>query len=196
FPRQAKYHFRCGDRVRIDPVDVSERFSAHVMIDTDQEAILEAFQPRAMNAVAFEDNRSLIASYNTIRLHHLIGKRKRAVNARNAIVQHNIGVFAHRAQHLTEGKSRSDGITVGTSMRRQHETFALSDLPQHILKHVAMPCFHWHPYVACYAFSPGLTILPLELCPVRRGPGENTTRVRAGSPTARLTRDVYIHARL
>jgi hypothetical protein len=127
----------------IDPVDVGEGASAHVMVNADEETIFEAFQPGAMNAVALEYDGRLITTGYAIRLHHFVGKRQRTVDARNAIVQNDIRLLAHGAKHLAAGQRRSDGVAVGPGMRRQHEALVLSDLPQYVFEHVAMASLHF-----------------------------------------------------
>ena len=100
FARQAEDHFRGGDGVRIDPVDIGEGSSADVVVDADENTILETFEASAMNAVAFQNDRRLVTAHDAARMHDLIGKREGAVDAGDAIVQNNIGVLAHGAQHL------------------------------------------------------------------------------------------------
>ena len=75
------------------------------MVDADQEAVLEARKPRAVNAVTLQNNGGLVISLGRVRLDHLIRERQRAVDARHRIVQHYIGLLAHGAQQLTAGQS-------------------------------------------------------------------------------------------
>jgi hypothetical protein len=76
FPRQPKNHFRRRHGMRIDPVHVGERPPADMMINADQKPVFQAFEPRAVNAVAFQNNRRFVTARSRARLHHLIGKRQ------------------------------------------------------------------------------------------------------------------------
>ena len=111
------------------------------MVNADQNPVFQTFEARAMNAVAFQNDCRFVTSRDATGLHHLIGKRKRTVDARNTVVQNNIGLLAHGAQNLAAGERRPHGIAVGPGVRSQHESLVLSDLPEHILD-VAMPFFH------------------------------------------------------
>src|SRR5271166_1475385 len=160
--------------MRIDPVHVRERTPADMMIDTDQKAVFESLEPRAMDAVALKNNRRFVTAQDATRLHHLIRKRKRTVNPGNPIVKNDIRLLANLAQNLAARERRSHGIAIGTSVRRQHEPLVLSDLPEYILQHVAMPCVHLRPYAPYFVFSPAPTTLRhvLYLAPPDRD--ENT----------------------
>ena len=121
FARQAKHHLCRGYRMRIDPVHVREGPSADVMIDADQKAVLQALQPRAVDAVTFQNDRGFVIPAHAIGLQHLIRKGQGTINSRDAIMQHHIGLLAHGAQNLAAGQRRSDGISIGARMRRKHE---------------------------------------------------------------------------
>jgi hypothetical protein len=133
FARQAEHHFRCSNGVRIDPVHVGEGTSADVMIDADEKTIFETFEARPVNAVAFENDYRFVSADNAVRLDNLVSEWERTVDARNAIVKHNVGVLAHGAQNLAAGKRRSDGVAIRPGVRGQHETIVLSDLPEYIV---------------------------------------------------------------
>src|SRR5208337_2070132 len=186
FPRQPEDHFRGGHGVRINPVHVGKRTSADMMVDADQKPVLQPLEPRAVNAVALQNNRRIVTAHNLARLHHLVGERQRTVNARDAVVQYNVGVLAHGAQHLAAGQRRSYGVAVRTGVRRQHESLMLSNLPQHVRKHVAMPFFHRIPCGPCFSFSSSraLAVLPPAPFPAPRGPAGNTIPERASDVIA------------
>ncbi len=151
FPRQPENHFRRGHGMGIDPVHMRKRTPADMMVDADQEPIFQPLEPGAVNAVTLQNDRRLVVAQHAAGLHNLIGERKRTVDARDAIVQHNIGMLAHRAQNLAAGQRRSDRIAVGTGVRGQHESLVLSDLPENILD-AAMPFFHRVPCLSCFVF--------------------------------------------
>src|SRR5258708_28216276 len=135
FARQAKHHFSSSHSLRIDPVHIRERPAADVMIDADEEAVFEALQPGAMNAVTLENNRGVVVAGNSVGLQHLICKRQRAIDSRYAIVQYHIGLLAHGAQHLAARQRRSNGIAIRTRVRSQHESISLFDMSKNILQH-------------------------------------------------------------
>ena len=74
-----------------------------------------------MNAVAFKNNGCLVAAGDSIRVYDLISKGERAIDTRDRVMEHDIGVFTHRAQDLAAGERRPDGVSVGTGMRCQNE---------------------------------------------------------------------------
>ena len=100
FPSQAVDHFRSGNRLRVNPIDVSKLSPTQVMINVDEKLLLQPLQPGALDAVTFQDDGSIVISVHPIRFHHGIGKGQRLVDAWNTVVQNNIGVFAHGAQNL------------------------------------------------------------------------------------------------
>ena len=106
-----------------------------MMIDADQKAVFQAFQPRAVNAVTLQNDRRFIIAGNAIGLQHLIGERQRAIDPRHAIVQHHVGLLPHGAQNLAARQRRSNGVAIGPRVRRQHEPVALLDLLENILQH-------------------------------------------------------------
>src|SRR5205807_10046281 len=53
---QAKNHFAGCTRCGINPVDMCERTTAYVMVDADQEALFETFEPGALDAVTLQNN--------------------------------------------------------------------------------------------------------------------------------------------
>ena len=61
-PRQTEHHFSRGHSVGIDPVHVGKGTAADVMVDADQDTIFQSLEPRAMDAVALENNGRLIAA--------------------------------------------------------------------------------------------------------------------------------------
>ena len=154
----------------IDPVDVGERTSADMMIDADQKAIFETVEAGAMDAVALKNDRGLVAASDAAGLHHFIRKWKRPVDAGYAVVQHDVGLLAHRAQNLAAGERRTDSVAIRPGVRCQHESFVLSDLPEYVFEHVARPSLHWIPCGVCVFFLPAPTILRPALflfCPVQ-----------------------------
>jgi len=99
-----------------------------MVIDADQKLIFQSLKPGAMDAVTFQYDGGFIPAGHTVCLHNLIGKRQGAINAGDSVVQNDIRLLAHFAQNLAAGERRSDGIAIGTRVRREHESFALSDL--------------------------------------------------------------------
>ena len=114
-----------------------------MMIDADQEAVFQALQAGAVNAVTFQNDRRLVVAGNPIGLHHLIGKRQGAIDPRHAIVQHHVGLLPHGTQNLAARQRRPNGVAIGPGMRGKHESVALLDLMENVLQ---------HPYAF---FSPG-----------------------------------------
>jgi hypothetical protein len=128
--------------MRVDPIHVRERTSADVVIDTDEEPIFQTAEPGSVNAVAFQQDGRLVVSTDVISLHNLIREGKRAIDARHAIVQHNVGMLSQRAKNLAAGQGRSDRVTIRPSVRREHEAVALLDLMENINQHrYAFPAF-------------------------------------------------------
>jgi hypothetical protein len=121
--------------VGIDPIYVREGATAYVVIDADEEAILQTFETRAMNAVAFQNDGGLVSTSDPVGLDNFVGEGKRTINARNAVVQNDIGLLAHGPQDLAAGKGGANGVTIGTRVRSEHEALALFDLPEYVLKH-------------------------------------------------------------
>src|SRR4029077_1330707 len=60
---------------------------------------------------------------------------QRTINSRHAIVEHHVGLLAHRTQDLAARQRRSDGVAIGPSVRSKHEAVALFDLLENILQH-------------------------------------------------------------
>src|SRR5262249_27324541 len=85
--------FPGGNRLRLDPIHVREVLAAKVMIDVDQEAILEPFEPRALNAVAFEQDRGIVIAIHPFRMTCSFGKWKLLINPRNSTVQKYFGLL-------------------------------------------------------------------------------------------------------
>src|ERR1700722_2571247 len=104
--------------------------------------ILQSLEPRPVNAVALQNDGCFVAPHHATRLHHLVGKRKRAVNSWDAVVENDIRLLTHGAKNLAAGQRRTNGIAVRASMRRQHESLVLSDLPEYVFEHVAMAALH------------------------------------------------------
>ena len=67
-PRQFIDQFAGGDRSGIDPVYVRKCVAALVVIDVNQELPFEAFQPGALNVVAFEKDDSVVVAVDAVRL--------------------------------------------------------------------------------------------------------------------------------
>jgi hypothetical protein len=122
----------------VDPIDIREWPAAQVMIDTDQKSGLQTLESGALNAVAFEDDRSLVIAIYPIGLHHAIGKRQPLVDARNRIIEHDIGFFAKAAKNFTTSKSGPDGIAIWAGMRSEHEAVPLFDVIENFPQHNAM----------------------------------------------------------
>src|SRR5580765_2257205 len=158
----------------IDPVHVGEGTSADMVVDADEESIFEAFKSRAMDAVAFENDGGFVVACHSTGLNHLIGKWKGLVDARYAVMQNYISLLPHLAQNLTAGEGRTDRVAVGTSVGRQHETLALSDLPEDVLKHTVRPSPREILCDFCCASLRALTIVRPELYLARRGQDGNT----------------------
>ena len=165
--------------MRINPVHVRKRPPADVMIDADQKMVLQSFQPSSMDAIAFENNGSLVTSRDAIGLHNLVRERKRAINAGNTIVKNDVCLLAQAAQDLATGERGSHRIAIRAGVRGQHEPLVLSDVTQHIFEHVATPSPHRLPCALYFVFWPAATNLPPELWPVRRDPTGSTTPAHA-----------------
>ena len=103
--------------MRINPIHVCEGPAAYMMINADQEAIFQTFQPGAVDAIAFQNNRRLIITVDPIGLQHLIGEREGAINPRHSVVQHHIGLLSHGAQYLATSQRRSNGIPIRPRVR-------------------------------------------------------------------------------
>jgi hypothetical protein len=67
-----------------------------------------------------------------VRLHDLIGERKRTVDAGHSIVQNNVSLLTHGAQNLAASQRRSDCVAIGPGVRRQHKSFVLSNLTEYV----------------------------------------------------------------
>src|SRR5580700_8161388 len=112
-------------------------------------------------------------------------------------MQHNISLFAHGTQNLAAGQRGADSVSIGTGMRRQHESFALSDLPKNIFEHVAMPSLHWAScslslYSAlCCAFSPAPAIVLPAPAHARHDRAEKTTPELASAACGPPVRGEY-----
>src|SRR5581483_1666211 len=183
FTSQTKNHLGGRRSMKNNTVDMRERTAADMVIDADQEMTFQAFEPRAVDAVTLENNGGLVAAGDAVSLHDLIGKWKRAVDARNAVVQHDIGVLAHGAQTLAASQRGTDRVAVRAGVRGQHEALVLPDLPKHILQHlVTSP--PPHPWGPCLASGRVAAVVPHEPWPAPRGRAGSTTRERAVSAAA------------
>src|SRR5438105_15146079 len=100
---QAKNHFAGCTRCGINPVDMCERTTAYVMVDADQEALLETFEPGALDAVTLQNNGCFILPVDVVCLNHGVSKRKWPVDPRHSIAEHDLGLLAHGAQNLGAG---------------------------------------------------------------------------------------------
>src|SRR5258708_15029590 len=105
------------------------------MVDADEKPIFQTFKPRAMNAVALENDCRVIVAGNAIGLQYLIGERQRAIDSRYAVVQHHVGLLPHGAQDLATRQRRTNRIAIGACVRGQHESISLLDLLENILQH-------------------------------------------------------------
>src|ERR1700721_1864111 len=109
--RQAENKFGSGHHGGIDPIDMSEIASTGVMIDIDEKAIFKTIQRGAPYAVAFQQDNRIVSGHG-IRLNDPTRKRRVLINAGHSIMHDDLRVFAHDAQNLAAGESRSDAISV------------------------------------------------------------------------------------
>jgi hypothetical protein len=86
------------------------------MVNIDEEALFKTLEQRAADAVAFEQDNSIVRG-DGIGLNDTIGKGKVLINARDAIMHDDVGIFAHDAQDLATGKGRADAVAVGPGVR-------------------------------------------------------------------------------
>src|SRR5207302_9514139 len=96
---QAKNHFAGCTRCGINPVDMCERTTAYVMVDADQEALFETFEPGALAAVTLPNNGCFILPVDVVCLNHGVSKRKWPVDPRHSVAERDLGLLAHGAEH-------------------------------------------------------------------------------------------------
>src|SRR5207253_1466927 len=82
----------------------------------------------ALNAVAFQDDGGFVLPVYSIALNNSVRERQRPINTWHAVAQHNIRLFAHRAQNLAASQRRANRIAIWTRMRRQKKALALLDV--------------------------------------------------------------------
>src|SRR6185437_2920074 len=121
-------HFRGGDSIGIDPVHMSKRPAALVMIDVDQELLFQTIEPRALNAVALQKNCGVVIAIDAFRLNDGRSKRQLLINARHAMAQNYFRSLSHGTENLLTSQARSDGVAVGAVVRGEHKPLAAFDL--------------------------------------------------------------------
>src|ERR1700722_16225277 len=104
----------------VDPVDVSKITPCGVVIDINEKTSFQAFETSAPYAVTLQHDDGIIRRHR-VSMNRAVRKRKVLVNARNAVVHHDIGLFTHDPQNLTESQSRADSIPVGPGVRGHDE---------------------------------------------------------------------------
>ena len=95
----------------------------------------QSLKPRALNAVAFQDNSGFVFPVYSIALDNSVRERQRPIHSRHTIAQHNFRFFAHRAENLAAGQRRTDRIAIRPRMRRQQETVAPLDMFENFSQH-------------------------------------------------------------
>jgi hypothetical protein len=87
------------------PAKASSRATVKVcsLVDINKEALVKAAEQRAPRAIAFEQDDGIIGGHG-LRLNGAIGERQILIDARDAVVDNHVGLFAHGAQNLTAGE--------------------------------------------------------------------------------------------
>ena len=67
--------------------------------------ILQAGQAGTLDAVTFENDGGFVVAIDAVGADDSVGEGQRLIDARNAVVQDNLGVLAHQAQNLGAGQS-------------------------------------------------------------------------------------------
>src|ERR1700758_787075 len=104
-----------------------------MVIDADEEFLFQAVQASALKAVALQDDRGFVVSIYALRLHYPLSEREALINARHGIVQDYDCFFAQAAQRLPAGQCRTNGVTVRSSMRCEHESAGLLEMFKHFV---------------------------------------------------------------
>ncbi len=64
-----------------------------------------------------------------------VGIRERPVDARNAVAEDDLRLFAHAAEDLAARQGRSDGVAVGPCVRGKNELLSSPYLIQDFFQH-------------------------------------------------------------
>src|SRR5438105_14662044 len=108
------------------------------MIDVNQKALFQAFEPSALNAVAFQDDGGFVLPVYSIALNNSVRERQWPIHTWHAVAQHNIRLFAHRVQNLAASQRRANRIAIWTRMRRQKKAVALLQLFEQLPRDTTM----------------------------------------------------------
>ena len=112
-----------------------ERTSAYVMVDADQETLFQTLEPGALDTVTFQNNGRFIFAIDVVSLNHCFAERKWLINPWHSIAEHDLRLFAHRAQNLGASQHRADRIAVRPGVRGQHEPSPALDVLQYLSDH-------------------------------------------------------------
>ena len=110
-----------------------------MVIDVDEVVLLQAGQAGALHAIAFQDDDRLGLRSVLGGLQHRIAERQRAVDARHAIAEDDVRLFAHAAQNLAAGQRRANRIAIRPGVRGENELLPSADLIQNFVQHPSGP---------------------------------------------------------